>query len=251
MDEAKHKVMGAGQTPKEVVQMPETSEGPKMLRYNVHVAFDTAYEMLKQLEKVNNRRKSFIYISSGYDFNPFKDSRLKYAQEQWGTNNNETDGKTSFLIDHPIDDDPFAKMGQQFAETDLVQELAELTRAANRANTSFYTIDPRGLMSNMADISEGLTTEEWSSFTQISQSSLRVLADETGGMAVVNMNDFKKALQQIDALTSDYYILGYYSSNPDPLRKVRKIEVKVSRAGVHLLPYRDTYSISPEKLKKK
>jgi VWFA-related protein len=140
-------------------------------------------------------------------------------------------------------------MGQQFAESDLVQELAELTRAANRANTSFYTIDPRGLMSNMPDISDGLTTEEWGSFQQITQSSLRVLADETGGMAVVNMNDFKKALSTIDALTSDYYVLGYYSSNPDPLHRVRKIEVKVTRPGVHLLPYRDTYTIVPPKRK--
>jgi hypothetical protein len=36
-------------------------------------------------------------------------------------------------------------------------------------------------------------------------------------------------LERIDAETSDYYILRYYSSNPDPMRRVRKIEVKVKR----------------------
>ena len=36
--------------------------------------------------------------------------------------------------------------GQQFADTDLSIELNELTRQANRANATFYTIDPRGLM---------------------------------------------------------------------------------------------------------
>ena len=43
-----------------------------------------------------------------------------------------------------------------------------------------------------------------------------MLAEETGGIAVVNKNDFDKALKRIDAETSDYYVLGYYSSNPDP-----------------------------------
>ena len=41
-----------------------------------------------------------------------------------------------------------------------------------------------------------------------------MLADETGGIAVVNQNDFDKALKRIDTETSDYYVLGYYSNNP-------------------------------------
>ena len=61
------------------------------------------------------------------------------------------------------------------------------------------------------------------------QDSLRVLAEETGGFAVVNQNDFDKALKRIDAETSDYYVLGYYSTNPDPLRRTRKLEVKTTR----------------------
>jgi len=59
--------------------------------------------------------------------------------------------------------------------------------------------------------------------------SLRTIADLTGGFAVVNQNDFDKALKRIDAETSDYYVLGFYSSNPDPLRRTRRIEV-VTRA---------------------
>ena len=30
---------------------------------------------------------------------------------------------------------------------------------------------------------------------------------------------------------SDYYVLGSYSKNPDPLRKNRRLEVKVEAAG--------------------
>jgi hypothetical protein len=43
------------------------------------------------------------------------------------------------------------------------------------------------------------------------------------------MNDFDKALKRIDADTSDYYVLGYYSNNPDPLKRRFKIEVKARK----------------------
>jgi hypothetical protein len=39
-------------------------------------------------------------------------------------------------------------------------------------------------------------------------------------------------------------MLGYRSSNPDPFRVARKIEIKVKRPGVELVSgrdYRDTY----------
>ena len=39
-----------------------------------------------------------------------------------------------------------------------------------------------------------------------------MLADLTGGIAVVNQNDFTKALKRIDQETSDYYVVGYYST---------------------------------------
>jgi len=68
------------------------------------------------------------------------------------------------------------------------------------------------------------------------------MADLTGGIAVVNQNDFDKALKRIDAETSDYYMLGYYSSNPDPTRRTRKIEVKTARDGVSVWA-RSSYSL--------
>ena len=49
----------------------------------------------------------------------------------------------------------------------------------------------------------------------------------TGGMAVVNRNDFGDALREIDAETSDYYILGFYTSNPDPTFRTRRLDVEI------------------------
>ena len=72
--------------------------------------------------------------------------------------------------------------------------LAELTRQANRANATFYTFDPRGLVAG-GDIDEPVDPVEWEQHLRKSQDSLRVLAELTGGIAVVNTNDHTKALQ--------------------------------------------------------
>jgi hypothetical protein len=71
-----------------------------------------------------------------------------------------------------------------------------------------------------------------------------VLAELTGGIAVVNQNDFNKGLKRIDAETSDYYVIGYYSSNPDPKKRRRTIEVKVKRSNVEVR-HRTEYSLRP------
>jgi VWFA-related protein len=109
--------------------------------------------------------------------------------------------------------------------------MRELALSANRANASIFTIDPRGV-AGIVDAGQQLDQSQWRTFTQKTQSSLRYLAEETGGVAVVNENDFEGALKRIDAETSDYYVLGYYSTNPDPAKRVRAIEVKVNRPAI-------------------
>ena len=83
---------------------------------------------------------------------------------------------------------------------------------------------------------------DWQNYVTESQNSLRVLAELTGGYAAINQNDFTKALKRIDAETSDYYVIGYYSSNPDPTKKRRRIDVNVTRPNVSVLHRTDTRS---------
>jgi VWFA-related protein len=116
----------------------------------------------------------------------------------------------------------------------------ELTRAANRANASLYTIDPRGLIAGQ-DMSDEINNQDFNDYVRETQDSLRVLAENTGGFAIVNQNDLVKGLKRIDAETSDYYILGYYSSNPDPLRRTRQLEVKVTRPNIEV-KHRTSYT---------
>jgi VWFA-related protein len=238
-DEAIKKIAGSGLKPSEIIERGSGSEGPTELRYNAHVAFSTMEEALNNLEKVHNRRKALVWVSEGYDFNPFQDSRLglkdpssPFLQNQSnalmnnqddGTGNTTNNGNSDPMIQQQ-------KQSETFSDAELAYELAEITRAANRANTTIYTIDPRGLVAG-SDIDETVDPTEWSDYVRKSQDSMRVLAEETGGVAVVNMNNFDKALQQIDAASSDYYVLGYYSSNPDPTKRRRQVEVKVLRKG--------------------
>jgi VWFA-related protein len=232
LTESIKKVMGSGMTPDEILLAPTSTSGPQELRHRVHVAFSTAYDLLKQMEKVSNRRKAFVYLSSGYDFNPFTESRWKQEQERYSIPEKDANGNTPVESGNKYRErdpmNPFETGSQAFAMADLVSQLAELVRAANRANATFYTIDPRGLIAG-PDINQSLTTTEWRNYVQTSVDSLKTIADLTGGFCICNNNDFKKGLERIDAETSDYYILRYYSSNPDPLRKIRKIEVKTTR----------------------
>ncbi len=234
LDEAMSRITGAGLTPNEIVDTPTGAEGPPEVRYRAHVAMSTVYDLLDQLEAIHNRRKVFIYISNGYDFNPFAGSIQSAAMDRENPGSSKTASNLAGQSYMSATDDPtslFNAQGAEFADADLARELSELTRAANRANVSFYTIDPRGLV-GMLDLDQKVDQTEWQDYVRKSQDSLQVLANETGGFAVVNQNDFDKALKRIDAETSDYYVLGYYSSNPDPIRRNRRIEVKVVRKGV-------------------
>jgi VWFA-related protein len=254
LDDAMNKLSGSGLRPSDIVEGGETTEGPSEVRYRAHVAFSTVFDVLTQLESVHNRRKSLIYISNGYDFNPFPKGRYQAEQERMGrtggsNSNDSSSGGTPSGNDTTTDDsEMFSRQGQQFAQADLARELSELIRAANRSNVSMYTLDPRGLVGT-PDLDQTVDIAEWQDYIRNSQDSLRVLADETGGYAVVNQNDFDKALKRIDAETSDYYVLGYYSSNPDPFRRNRKIEVKVTRQDVNVWA-RKGYSLKSKKARK-
>ena len=122
---------------------------------------------MKNLEKLQNRRKAVIYISSGYDFNPFEQSRLEEQAQRMHVESSD------------LQNDPFYRTQQSsqlLAESDLIRELAELTRAANRANATLYTIDPRGLVAGQ-DLDDEVPTQEWNAYVRDTQDSLRVLVE--------------------------------------------------------------------------
>jgi VWFA-related protein len=224
--------------PSDIINGPSGSDGPSEVRYRAHVAFSTVSDVLNNLEQVHNRRKALVYVSDGYDFNPFQDARLglmdpnsPFAQNEMAKSQNQANQQSGSTGPDALTQQQ--QQGEEFADADLARELGDLTRSANRANATIYTIDPRGLVGG-SDIDEQVDPTQWNDYIRKSQDSLRVLADETGGIAVVNQNDFDKALKKIDADSSDYYVLGYYSKNPDPTKRRRTVAVKATQKGVAL-----------------
>ncbi len=61
---------------------------------------------------------------------------------------------------------------------------------------------------------------------------LRSLANETGGSAIFNTNNFNERLDKVDQELSNYYVLGFQSSNPKRDGKFRKLEVKSEMKGL-------------------
>ena len=232
------KIRGSAMTADEMFKLLETSQGPGDVRQRAQIAFSSAYGVLAELEQVHNKRKAILYISTGYDLDPFADSR-KGRDRIMGGRFSEP---TRLIVD---EENPYFRLPGITADIDLHSYMRELTLSANRANASIFTIDPRGL-AGIVDAGQPLDQSQWREFIQKTQSSLRYLAEETGGMAVVNDNDFEAALKRIDAETSDYYVLGYYSSNPDPAKRVRALEVKVDRPGVTVASRR-AYSLKMQK----
>jgi VWFA-related protein len=87
---------------------------------------------------------------------------------------------------------------------------------AERANVAIYTFDP--------DMMQGTLDDDL-------QRGLRVLSDNTGGIATVNTNDFGAGIERVLDDTRHYYLITYTSAaRPDG--RTHRIKVTVDRPGV-------------------
>jgi len=124
--------------------------------------------------------------------------------------------------------------------TDVQHEIRDMVAAATRANVNVYTVDPRGVSSGMEDAIEigGLPVDNSISPTslmdemRLEHDSLRIMADETGGFAVLNQNDFRNAFSRILEDNSSYYVLGYYPTNEKLDGRFRNVQVKILKPGL-------------------
>jgi VWFA-related protein len=126
----------------------------------------------------------------------------------------------------------------------ILDDTRDAIAAATRNNVSIYAIDPRGLTSladetigvtalpDQDDPSIGIGQSSLRNELRVSQDSLRALADETGGFAAVNTNQFGDAFQRVVSDNSSYYVLAYYPPSSQRNGRFHKIEVKTARPGL-------------------
>jgi VWFA-related protein len=115
-------------------------------------------------------------------------------------------------------------------------DLRAAMTAAMRGGVSFYTIDPEGLCA--LDCPSGSENLE-------RMDGLRKLAVSTGGFPVVSSNLFEQAFSRIVAENSNYYVLGFSSSNDKRDGRYRRLQVRMKRPGL-TVRFRDGY-IGPSK----
>jgi VWFA-related protein len=127
----------------------------------------------------------------------------------------------------------------RLASIDHGQALNDLTQDANRANATFYTIDPRGLAvfdtpiyRDADEVGLPLNVGDDQSSLRQRHDAMANLASATDGIALMNSNDLDAGLRRIADDSSTYYLIGYYSSNGRLDGKYRSITVRVKRQGV-------------------
>ena len=73
-----------------------------------------------------------------------------------------------------------------------------------------------GLAADEFDIGEGIGTQIDGQISRSTMETLRTLAMETDGRAIVNRNDLDVGMKQIMRDSSAYYLLGYNSTSHRP-----------------------------------
>jgi VWFA-related protein len=118
----------------------------------------------------------------------------------------------------------YANAGDGFRMASAEQALIA---AASRSHVNIYAIDPRGL-SAIDPFNKGQPgLSQWA--------SLRVLAEGTGGRAILGRTEYRSSFEEIVRENSTYYVLGYVSAHADDRNgKFHAIHVTVNRAGVRI-----------------
>ncbi len=116
------------------------------------------------------------------------------------------------------------------------RRFRSLLGEANRANASFYPINPKGL--TVFDSPMGpappppLTVDMDRAKSRVD--SLLTLADNTDGLAVVNTNDLDTGIRRVVSDLTSYYLIGYSSTNGKLDGRYRTIKVRSKRPGVNI-----------------
>lgn len=142
--------------------------------------------------------------------------------------------------------DPNEERAAFFANMDVLRELREVYDTANRNNVAIYTVDPRGLPGFEFDIDEGVGMQLDKQYLNSTMDTLRILAEETDGRAIVNRNDLALGMKQIMRDSSAYYLLGYNSTQALSDGKFHEIKVRVKRPGVQVRARRGYWALTAE-----
>jgi VWFA-related protein len=118
-------------------------------------------------------------------------------------------------------------------------QLKSTINAAVRSNVSFYPVDARGLVALIpggdattasprgTGMLTGTKVASLRASFNDSQETLYTLAEDTGGKALLDVNDLTLGIQQAQQDIHSYYMIGYYPVNAAEDGKYRRIKVQL------------------------
>lgn len=161
-------------------------------------------------------KRAFLFVSGGFEYQP------GYVMAQYATG--------SFL--------------PSMTNIDVRQiptRLNAMIQKANEVQVTFYTVDATGLTAEGTPAGEGSPSTNVFAIEQRPnlrfaaqqdrQTGMQQMAVDTGGLALLNTNDFQKGLSRIYRQVSTYYTLGVTLSKLG-ITGYQKVDVAVNRPGL-------------------
>jgi len=194
-----------------------------------------------RLGAVREGRKTIIYVSEGFTVLLPPQMRGQVAELANGLPNPAAAGA--------VDNSPQENTAMAFAMGDITQRLRDVYDAANRNNVAIYPLDPRGLAATEFGADENIGPQQDRAALRATQDTLRMVAENTDGRAIINRNDLGRGLQQAMQDSSYYYLIGYTSSAPTDGR-FHEVKVNVKRGGVAVRARRGFWAATADDLER-
>jgi VWFA-related protein len=208
-------------------------------RIRNQVSLSAIKALIVHMGSLKEGRKALILVTEGYT-NIIPPQMRNADAQQPGLGN-----PNAFNPNAGVND-PNEDRASWIAGMDMDSDLREIYDTANRNNVSIYTVDPRGLATFEFDINEGVNIQTDSKYLSSTIDTLRVLAENTDGRAIVNRNDVAAGMKQIARDQSAYYLIGYNSSQAPSDGKFHEIKVRVKRPGVQVRARKGYWALNQE-----
>jgi VWFA-related protein len=207
-------------------------------RIRNQVSLSAIKSLIVHMGSLKEGRKALILVSEGYS---------NMVPPQMRDANSQMPGYGNPNARNPMAgvNDPNEDRAAFFASMDLESDLREVYDTANRNNVSVYAVDPRGLPGFEFDINEGVGLQTDTKYLNSTMDTLRTLAENTDGRAIVNRNDLDVGMKQITRDSSAYYLIGYNSSQAPSDGKFHEIKVRVKRPGVQVRARKGYWALTP------
>jgi VWFA-related protein len=204
-------------------------------RRREEITLDSLKELIVHLGGLREERKAVLAVSEGWILYQRNDALSRVQSSQ----------------------NPLMYQGQQRCEADRyrlsqvdhARDFHDMLDDANRANVSFYPLDPRGLVVFDSSLADGPTDVVLdAAHLSARLDSLQTLAGATDGVAIVNSNDIDKGLRRVVDDLSSYYLIGYSSTNTKLDGRFRSIKVRVKRPGIEVRARRGYRAATKEEM---